>query len=222
MQDVIFFVLGYYIHFAASCVLLYKIYKQKSIYGLSFDTQIAFLLAAVARAVWTLDTRLTETVFAYFELVVSIFLAIIINYLCFTYGYTNTKMVSAPLRIYILAPACLLLAFFFHPGDDWFTIQILVSFTMYMEAAGLLPQLWLMRHMREVEALTSHYVALLIIARACRMIFWGVLFYMGEHFLGLFLADILHTLFSADYMYLWLRKINTGETLVYSSSSFNV
>lgn len=30
---------GYFVQFAASCILLYKIWKHKSIYGLSIDTQ---------------------------------------------------------------------------------------------------------------------------------------------------------------------------------------
>ena len=30
---------GYFVQFGASCILLYKIWKHKSIYGLSIDTQ---------------------------------------------------------------------------------------------------------------------------------------------------------------------------------------
>ena len=34
---------GYFVQFAASCILLYKIWKHKSIYGLSIDTQVSRL-----------------------------------------------------------------------------------------------------------------------------------------------------------------------------------
>ena len=50
----------------ASCLLLYKIQSQRSISGLSIDTQVAYAMAVVGRGVWTLDTRLVDTVFAYF------------------------------------------------------------------------------------------------------------------------------------------------------------
>eukprot|EP00397_Hematodinium_sp_SG-2012_P012296 GEMP01012462.1.p1 GENE.GEMP01012462.1~~GEMP01012462.1.p1 ORF type:complete len:221 (+),score=35.83 GEMP01012462.1:257-919(+) len=217
MKDIIFFVIGYYIHCIAAFVLIYKIHKQRSIYGLSIDTQIAFFLAALSRCCWTLDTRLVETSFSYLELAASVGASGYILYLCRAYRHTTTKRASTPFRIFVIAPISVAFAFVFHPGDDWFSLQILVSFTMYMEALGLLPQLWLMRHMHEIEPLTSHYVALLVIARAFRMIFWGVLFWMGEHFLQLFLADILHTLLSADYMYLWLKKLRNGGSFVYTS-----
>jgi len=95
-------------------------------------------------------------------------------------------------------------------------MQFLVAFTMYMEAMSLLPQLWLMRKMHEVEPLTSHYVGLLVIARIIRMIFWGKLFILGEHFTQLLIADMFHFLFSADYLWLWLRKLRTGGRLIMS------
>merc|ERR1719237_1067522 len=122
------------------------------------------------------------------------------------------------LRVYVTAPASMVLATLFHPGDDWISMQILVSYTMFQEACGLLPQLWLMRKMHEVEPLTSHYVGLIVVARFVRMLFWLKMYFLGEHFLQLFFADICHTLLSADYMYLWCRKLRDGGRLVYSQA----
>merc|ERR1711988_1271293 len=96
------------------------------------------------------------------------------------------------------------------------SMQVLVSFSMYMEAIAMLPQLWLMRKMHEVEPLTSHYVGLLVIARIIRMMFWVKLFVLGEHFVQLLIADMFHALFSADYLWLWCKKLKSGGRLVYS------
>mmetsp|Transcript_34003 Transcript_34003/g.72187 ORF Transcript_34003/g.72187 Transcript_34003/m.72187 type:complete len:217 (+) Transcript_34003:71-721(+) len=215
-MDIFLFVLGYYIHFLASCLLMYKIYQTRSIWGLSVDTQIAFGLSSVARCIWVLDTRLVETVFAYIELVISTVVALVLCYLCNQYYHTTTKHAQGYFRIWVIAPVALALAFLFHPGDQWLSMQVLVAFTMYLECLGVIPQLDLMRRMAEIEPLTSHYVGLLVIARAARMVFWGVLFYMGEHFLQLFIADLLHTILTADYMYLWFKKLRSGGALVYS------
>lgn len=215
-MEIFLFILGYYVHFGASCMLLYKIWGHKSIYGLSTDTQIAYLLAVISRCIWVMETRLVETVFAYMELVLSTVAAIGLCYLTYKLAHTTQRQSTEWLRIYVTAPICFALACVFHPGDDWLSMQILVSYTMFQEAVGLLPQLWLMRKMHEVEPLTSHYVGLLVCARFIRMIFWGKLFFMGEHFLQLFIADVLHTLFSADYLYLWCRKLRTGGRLIYS------
>mmetsp|Transcript_39852 Transcript_39852/g.70070 ORF Transcript_39852/g.70070 Transcript_39852/m.70070 type:complete len:221 (-) Transcript_39852:198-860(-) len=217
-MEIFLFILGYYVQFGASCLLGFKIYKHKSIYGLSVDTQVAYFFAVVSRCVWVMETRLIETKLAYLELILSTIAASILVYLCWTYYHTTQKHSVEYLRIYAIAPAALILAFFFHPGDDWWSMQILVSFTMFLEAAGLLPQLWLMRKMHEVEPLTSHYVGLLVCARFIRMIFWGKMYFIGENFLQLLFADILHTLLSADYMFLWCRKLQYGGRLVYSES----
>lgn len=217
-MEVFLFLVGYFVHFAASCLLIYKIVKSKSIYGLSIDTQFAYLLAVLARCVWSLETRLVETKFAYLELFASVAIACGLSFLCYQYNHTTLMQSTPMLRVYATAPASLVLAFFFHPGDEWLSMQILVSYTMFQEAMGLLPQLWLMRKMNEVEPLTSHYVGLIVVARFIRMLFWGKMYFLGEHFLQLFFADICHTLLSADYMYLWCRKLQYGGRLIYSQS----
>lgn len=215
-MDIFLFVLGYIIQFIAACLLFAKVSKQRSVYGLSIDTQICFVIANVSRCVWTLETRLIETNLAYCELLGSTILSFGIVYLCFRYNDATNIRPPKYLEAVSLAPIAMVLAFFFHPGDDWFTLQILVAFTMYIEALGMIPQLWIMRKIYFIEPLTSHYVGLLVIARLCRMIFWGVLFFKGEHFLQLFLADIVHSICSADYMYLWFRKLSNGGKLVYN------
>jgi len=221
-MEIFLFILGYYVHFAASCVLFWKIYKQKSIYGLSVDTQAAYLLAVISRCVWVMETRLVETKLAYLELMLSTVSAFGLSYLCFTYYHTTSKHALPYLRVYATAPTALVLAFFFHPGDDWFSMQILVAYSMYQEALGLLPQLWLMRKMHEVEPMTSHYVAMVVVSRFIRMVFWLKMYFLGEHFLQLLFADICHTLLSADYMYLWFKKLRYGGKLVYSGQMTNV
>ena len=60
-MEIFLFILGYYVQLIASCLLLYKIYKHKSIYGLSVDTQAAYLLGVASRCVWVFETRLVDT-----------------------------------------------------------------------------------------------------------------------------------------------------------------
>merc|ERR1719387_3434451 len=95
-----------------------------------------------------METRLVDTPFAYIELLLSTVCAIGLNYLAYNLVQTSAEHVSQKqtpwyFRIYATAPACLALAFIFHPGDDWISMQILVSYTMFQEAAALLPQLHL-------------------------------------------------------------------------------
>merc|ERR1711933_578448 len=102
-------------------------------------TQIAYLLAVLARCIWVMETRLVETVFAYVELCLSTVAAIGLCYLTYKLSHTTQRQSTPWLRIYATAPMCMLLAFLFHPGDTWLSMQILVSYTMFQEAMGLLP-----------------------------------------------------------------------------------
>jgi len=215
-MDVWLFILGYLIQFVGSCVLLYKIDKHRSIYGLSIDTQICFLIATMSRCFWSLETRLVqETRIAYAELFLSTAASLLLCWYCFNLRHTTTKAPWWPLRCSITVPLTLLLATLFHPGKNFISIQILVAFSMYLESVALVPQLYLMRRMVDIEPLTSLYVVLLIMSRVVRMLFWTALFLQGEHFLGLFLADAIHSVLSVDYLYLWIRKLRNGGWIVF-------
>ncbi len=104
--------------------------------------QICFAVANISRCVWTLETRLIETNLAYCELIGSTLLSFGLCYLCYTYNDATNIKPPRYLEALALCPIAMLLAFLFHPGDDWFTLQILVAFTMYIEAIGMIPQLW--------------------------------------------------------------------------------
>lgn len=214
-MDIWLFILGYLVHFVASCILTYKVFQQRTIYGLSFDTQLCYLAATLSRCVWSLDTRLVETWLAYLELMLSTCMSMLLTYLMWRFRYTHTKEMITPLKAYLLVPASLLVAFLVHPSRAWWTVQILVAFSIYLEAVALLPQLYFLRRMLEVEPLTSHYVGLLVISRVVRLFFWVTLYLQGEHFVGLFLADLLHSVLAADYFVVWCRKLRNGGTLIY-------
>ena len=221
-MDILLFVLSYLIQLLANGILLYRVWSVRSVHGLSADTQVCLLLSALSRCVWTLKTRIIETHFlltmiAGIELLFSTLSAALIVYLFRKFRHTSTlstpSTLSAPLLI-VLALVC---AYLINPGT-WFSFsaQILVAFTMYIEGVALVPQLWVIRKIGDVEALTSHYIGLLVVARIVRMLFWIVMFFDGQKFLCLFVADLLHTLLSIDYLYLWVKKLRHGGRLVYS------
>jgi len=221
-MDIFLFVLGYIIQLIASAILFYRIQSVRSIYGLSIDTQICFLLSSLSRLVWTLNTRIYEAngafiTIAFLEMLCSVVSAFGLVYNFVKLRHTTTVSVPVWMSYKVLVPISLTLAYLVNPAG-WFNVssQLLVAFNMYVEAIALIPQLWLIRKMEDVEALTSHYVGLLVIARGVRMVFWIVLFMEGDRFVSLFLADVFHTFLSADYLYLWVRKLRHGGRLVYS------
>ena len=89
MNDLVFFVGGYYVQLAAMCTLVYKIRRTKSIHGLSWDTQLCVLIASVCKLAWVPDTRLFESVFTFLELGLSPVAAALSCYLCYKLIHTS-------------------------------------------------------------------------------------------------------------------------------------
>ena len=79
------FIFGYYILHLGSCLLLYKIRRQKSAYGVSLDSQIALLIATLSRCVWFTDTQLPSMWMAWVEISIAICLHAYIVYQCIVY-----------------------------------------------------------------------------------------------------------------------------------------
>jgi hypothetical protein len=230
MLDVNLFVFSYALQLLGSLLLLRQIaFVVKSAYGLSCDTQICLFLSLISRCVWQWDTRLAKTYTSNAELFASVVVSVmLIYYCCFRYRHTvvgaddylsgcgsvaKTRL-SIALRPYVLVPISFIAAVFWHPGPQrsWFTLQVLVSFTIYLEAVALLPQLLLMAvSVTEVEPVTNVYIVLLALSRGVRMAFWAVLFKQGDKFNGLFIADCLHTMGAVAYIYLWVSRFSFGQ-----------
>ena len=79
------FVFGYYILHIGSGLLLYKIQKQKSAYGISLDSQIALLIATLSRVVWFNDTQLPSMWLAWVEIIMAVGIHATIVYQCWSY-----------------------------------------------------------------------------------------------------------------------------------------
>ena len=209
------FIIGYLFQLIATSLLIFKMLKQKSIYGLCWDTQLIFLLGSISRCAWLEDTRLKFLPFAYLELYSNTTLLFMSAYLCHKYRHTMVHRAPPYLNWYTLTAACLVLAFFFHPGSkNWFSLQVLVSFTMYSESAGLLPQFVVMRKAKEVEPMTGKYLMFLGLARLCRLIFWIQMYVEGATFLSLIIADLVHSVILADFSIIYFKSIHQGKKIL--------
>jgi hypothetical protein len=137
------FVFGYIFEHIGNGVMIYKLQKQKSMYGISIDTQLCLLVSTLARVLWMFDTQLTKLWISVFEICAAVAMHGYIVFLCYSYKDPIYKGVSALyLKCYVLMGACFVLSMIFHPGNKgeyFFTYQMFVSFTMFLEAAALVP-----------------------------------------------------------------------------------
>lgn len=128
---------------------------------------------------------------------------------------------TLPIRPFV--PACALLAVFVH-GDlnDSPFFDTLWTFSLLLDTVAMLPQLWMMTTKGgEVEALTSHFVAAMVVSRALSFTFWfygyseiappnGGFNSAGYLILG---AHSLQLVLSADFMYYYIRSAAKQQSM---------
>merc|ERR1712062_131730 len=189
MWEIVFFIGGYFVQAASSCLLIHKLRTTRSTYGLSVHTQILFFIATLVRFLWVKETRLMDTPLTLLEMFSSLITQGIILYYFWIYRMScnighkeKPTRVWWPLRSVYLGLLAALLAILFHPGRTTISMQIMVAYTIYSESLALLPQLATMRSCIEVESITSNYVAILVGSRVIRLMFWLKLFQIGETF----------------------------------------
>ena len=200
------FTLGYLSQVVGSVLLIKKIRRKKNTEGLSFETQICYLVGVLIRVIWIFKTRLSKHFIVWLELVVSISIAVYLVYLFVKYKDSSFVQINNPIKLVYLVAVCAVLSYFFHPGKRDAYMQMLVSFTIFLEAAGMLPQIYIMRKLKAVEVTIGHYVFSLAVSRVFRLLFWFMSWLDGVAFGYLVIADLVHTLLLADFCYFYLRS----------------
>ena len=113
------FVAGYYVEHLANILLIFKIHKQKSVYGVSLDSQIMLLIATLSRIVWFSDTKLSTITLAYAEITLAVLLHLYIIVIYFKYRDRFIEVERPPwfLRAWFLELIAFVMSMILHPGD---------------------------------------------------------------------------------------------------------
>jgi ER lumen protein retaining receptor len=204
----IFRFLGDLSHLVAIAVLLLKIWKTRSCAGISGKSQILFAL------VYT--TRYLDLFFSYVSLynslmkvffLVSSYATIYLIYLKFkaTYDFNHDTF-----RIeFLLIPSLVLALLINH---DYSPVELLWTFSIYLEAVAILPQLFMVSKTGEAETITSHYLFALGSYRAFYILNWLYRYYAEDFFDGIaVVAGLVQTVLYADFFYLYITKVLKGK-----------
>lgn len=193
---------GYLLQHVATMFQIMKILRKRSNELVSLETNVLFLLGALSRIGWMWDSMLKNFYLAYIEILLALVTSAYIIYLFYINNRDNYlyQTVNLPpfLKLYVLVPVVIVLSFLFNPGSTFFSSQVFVSLGIYAEAIGLLPQLYLIRKTNDVGDLSELYIVFLGAARFFRLLFWLKMYFDGNKFLSLIIADVIHcaTLFN--------------------------
>ena len=84
-QSMLIFECGYIFQHVGTALLIYKLQKQKSMYGICIDTHICYLFALIARCFWQFDTQLMSMNLTYIEVAMALLSQSALIYQCFQY-----------------------------------------------------------------------------------------------------------------------------------------
>ena len=157
------------------------------------------------------DSMLKSFWLSYVETVLGLGSLGLIFYLFRTYKYNNITSLDDSsnklpfyFRLQVLIPIVAILSFFFHPGSKnsyYLSTQMFVSLSIFSESIGLIPQLWMIKNEKETGNLSKYYVLFLAVARFFRLLFWIKMYFEGNKFISLIVADLIHCILISDFVY---------------------
>lgn len=105
-------------------------------------------------------------------------------------------------------------------SDMHLILQVLWTFSIYLESVAILPQLFLVSKTGEAESITSHYLFALGTYRALYLLNWIYRYYFENHYdLIAIVAGVVQTVLYCDFFYLYITKGEFCVNLSYHQMS---
>jgi ER lumen protein retaining receptor len=191
-------------HLIAIIILLAKIWKTRSCAGISGRSQVLFLIVFVFRY---LDIA-TNFVSPYNTVMKVFFIgsSIATVYLMwFKFKATYDRNHDTCRVEFLIVPA-LIFALLIH--HEFAPLELLWTFSIYLEAVAIMPQLFMLSKTGSAETITAHYLFALGSYRALYILNW-VWRYYTENFIDpiAVVAGIVQTVLYADFFYLYVTRV---------------
>lgn len=197
-------------HLLAIIILLVKIWRTRSCAGISGRSQILFALVYTTRYLdlFTYFVSIYNTVMKVVFIGAS-YATIYLMYVKFRATYDRNH---DTFRIeFLVLPVTLLSLLVNH---EFTILEVLWTFSIYLEAVAILPQLFMVSKTGEAETITSHYLFALGSYRALYIFNWVYRYYMeGFYSLIAIVAGVVQTVLYCDFFYLYITKVLKGKRL---------
>ena len=201
--------LGDISHMVSCGILLYSIENNRSIQGISLKTHYLYLLLFLIRYV-----DLFYRFFSVYNTVMKLFFI-------GTSVYTVYLMVKKyppsiredidtfPFKMLIL-PAGLCSLIFTHA----YTFrEVTWSFSIWLEAVAIIPQMYVLRRTGSAENITVHYIFALGIYRTLYILNWLYRYFVeGKYDYVAILAGLTQTVVYSDFFYVYYTKVMQGKS----------
>jgi len=206
-----FRLLGDVSHLLAILILLLKIWKTRSCAGISGKSQILFLVVFVTRYLDLVTNFVSvyNTVMKVF-FIVSAAATVYLMYVKFRATYDGNH---DSFRVeFLLAPVAILAMVL---NNEFTVMEILWTFSIYLESVAILPQLFMVSKTGEAETITSHYLFALGSYRALYILNWIYRYHFENTYDPIaIVSGCVQTVLYCDFFYLYITKVMKGKSLV--------
>ncbi|KAN0062752.1 endoplasmic reticulum retention protein [Thecaphora frezii] len=203
----IFRLVGDMAHLASILILLHKIQVSKSCRGISFKTQLLYTIVFCTRY---LDIFHEDSIY---RLVMKLFFigssCYILYLMKIKFRPTHDPAIDTIRLEYLAGPALLLSLIFNYK----FTFsEVMWTFSIYLEAVAILPQLFMLQRTGEAETITTHYLFALGAYRALYIPNW-IYRYFSENTVDpiSIISGLVQTGLYLDFFYVYFTKVMKGE-----------
>lgn len=207
-------------HVASFIILLWRLHSKKSAAGLSLKTQQLYLLVFVTRYLDIFTNHLS--LYNTFMKALFIGMSGTICYLIMTRPPLKASYAKEEdtfqMEKFLIAP-CAVLALLIN--QDFRVMEVLWTFSIYLEAVVILPQIVILSRHGAVENLTSHYVFSLGAYRAFYLINWIWRYWHEPHYRQyiVWTAGTVQTLLYADFFYYYIKSRLANKAMTLPSSN---
>lgn len=192
-------------HLLAIIILLMKIWKTRSCAGISGKSQALFALVFTTRYLdlFTSFVSVYNTTMKIFFIVSSYFTVFLIYYKFKATYDSNHDTFRAEFLVVPVGGLSILV------NSEFTPLEILWTFSIYLESVAILPQLFMVSKTGEAESITSHYLFALGSYRLLYIFNW-IYRYSFEGFFDLIavVSGCVQTILYCDFFYLYITKGN--------------
>lgn len=206
----IFRLVGDLSHLLAVLLLLWKIWKTRSCAGISGKSQCLFALVFLTRYLDLVTSFVS--VYNTSMKVIFIIATVATCYLVLMKFKATYDVNHDTFRIeFLVVPVAGLSVLVNH---ELAVMEVLWTFSIYLESVAILPQLFLISKTGEAESITSHYLFALGSYRALYILNWCYRYYFEGFFdLIAIVAGCVQTVLYCDFFYLYVTKVLKGKSL---------
>ncbi|MEW5302918.1 MAG: hypothetical protein WDW36_005655 [Sanguina aurantia] len=200
-------------HLISIIILLLKINATRSCRGVSRKTQELYLLIFICRY---LDL-FTNFISLYNTVMKTVFLS---STFAIIYLMRSHKVIKQTydkeqdtFRTQFLIAPCAVLALFLH--SEFSVFEVLWTFSIYLEAVAILPQLVLLQRTQNIDNLTGNYIFLLGSYRALYILNWIYRFATEPNYRQwlVWISGIVQTVVYIDFFYYYIKSWKNNEKL---------